>query len=91
VDADAAGVPQRFYRAAEFRSVPGVDSSLVPGEGGFQFTLRGEASRMYQIQASTNLISWAPLTNVLMTNAVLLFRDGDAAQFPQRFYRIVAP
>jgi hypothetical protein len=90
VDADAPNFPYRFYRAAQFNTVPGIGSPQFTSNQ-FHFTLMGESGRRYQLQASTNLASWITLTNVFMTNSSLPFLDGDAARFPWRFHRIVPP
>jgi len=43
--------------------------------------------RDYVISASTNLVDWVVLTNVLSNNATLQIRDPAARNFKQRFYR----
>jgi len=91
VDADAPNFPHRFYRAAQFDAVPTIGGAQLNGGSQFQFVLNGEAGRNYQLQASSNLVAWTTLTNVIMTNASVPFRDGEAPKFPQRFYRLVAP
>ncbi|NOS71275.1 MAG: hypothetical protein HOP33_15250 [Verrucomicrobia bacterium] len=45
---------------------------------------------LFEAQASTNLIHWQTLPDVLsVTNGSLLLRDVDANHWPQRFYRVV--
>jgi hypothetical protein len=91
VDADAPNFPHRFYRAAQFDVVPTIGGTQISSNSGFQFVLNGETGRNYQLQASSDLVSWTTLTNVIMTNISVPFRDGNASKFSQRFYRIVAP
>jgi hypothetical protein len=55
-----------------------------PGE--FALSLSGESGRQYVIQASENLIDWAP---VMTNTAPFTFTDSTANQFKQRFYRSV--
>jgi hypothetical protein len=43
------------------------------------------------IQVSTNLTSWATLTNFVGTNATITFRDPAATNSNHRFYRAVIP
>jgi len=90
LDAPAPNLPQRFYRAAQFTFVPEISAAQL-GSNQFQFTLAGESGRNYQLQASTNLVTWTPLTNIFMTNVSLPFGDGDMLKFPARFYRLVSP
>jgi hypothetical protein len=45
---------------------------------------------LFEAQVSTNLIHWLTLPDVLsVTNGSLLLLDAEAAQWPQRFYRVV--
>ena len=44
----------------------------------------------FEAQASTNLVDWESLPNVLsLTNGSFFLRDTNAAQWPKRFYRVV--
>ena len=43
----------------------------------------------YRIDASSNLLNWALLTNVPNPSGVLQFVDPAATNFPRRFYRAV--
>jgi hypothetical protein len=90
VDADAPNFSHRFYRAAQVKPIPEIGSPHLASNQ-FLFTLTGEVGRNYQLQASSNLVSWLTLTNVMMTNVTVPFIDAEAAKFPRRFYRIVAP
>ena len=52
----------------------------------FQFTITGVPGLNYAIEASTNLVDWIPLaTNI----SPCIFVDGDATNFPVRYYRSV--
>jgi hypothetical protein len=56
------------------------------GSAQLQFNVSGVPGLKYALQASTNLIDWAPL----MTNtAPFLFQETGTASFPQRYYRSV--
>ena len=55
-------------------------------QGQFQFTLAGQPGRIYQVQISTNLLSWMVLTNVLLVNGSTNLADS-AVLSSQRFYR----
>jgi Concanavalin A-like lectin/glucanases superfamily/Immunoglobulin domain len=55
-----------------------------------QFT--GVPGEVYVIEASTNLVDWEVIdVPVDMGNGAFEFEDQDSANFPARFYRVVAP
>jgi len=56
-------------------------------QGSVQFFLPSLADERYLIQASTNLLDWVNVTNVLAGSEFMDLVDSDAAQYPQRFYR----
>jgi hypothetical protein len=60
-------------------------------DGSFRFNVAGEAGRTYEISASTNLLDWLTLTNLLTPGGVFQFADPTARNFPQRFYRASPP
>ena len=43
----------------------------------------------FEVQASTNLSQWSPLTTVTNLTGTLEFTDPDAANYVRRFYRAV--
>ena len=55
------------------------------------FTLQLSSNLNGHIQVSTNLTSWATLTNFVGTNTTLNFRDPAATNSNDRFYRAVIP
>jgi len=55
----------------------------------FQFVLNATTGLTYVVQTSTNLIDWTPLTELVATNATILFQDPGAVSHLQRFYRAV--
>jgi len=50
-------------------------------------TLGGEPGIAYTVLVSSNLTSWAPLTNLLNVTGTVSFVDDGATNAPQRFYR----
>ena len=50
-------------------------------------TVNGALGDTWQIQALTNLVDWAPLTSVTITNVPMQFLDQGATSFNRRFYR----
>jgi hypothetical protein len=53
----------------------------------FGFDVSGAAGQTLVIQASTNLLDWAPLQTNLLDSALWYFSDTSAGNFPRRFYR----
>jgi hypothetical protein len=58
---------------------------------GLVFSLQLSTGLNGRIQVSTNLTSWATLTNFVGTNTTLTFQDPTATNFSRRFYRAVIP
>jgi len=63
-------------------------SPVVLSNGSFKFSVNGGALN-YGIDASTDMINWVRLTNVLNTVGTIKFTDSTAASSPQRFFRAV--
>jgi hypothetical protein len=55
------------------------------------FQLTGQPGYTYIIQASTNLVNWVNLTTLVNTNGTVTFTDPSTTNYPQRYYRAVAP
>jgi hypothetical protein len=57
------------------------------------FTLRiqGEPGRNYQLETSTNLVTWTTQQNILLTNSPFLWSDPDSSSNETRFYRLRFP
>lgn len=70
--------------------VAGQLASLVRLPGGqFQFTLAGDASGTYVVDASANLINWTAIqTNSVPAGGSLIVQDPAATGQPRRFYRV---
>jgi autotransporter-associated beta strand protein len=81
------------YTAAPF--VRPVFSSLAGvGTGWMQLGGTGGVGQAYVLLGTTNLTPavWIPLaTNMADINGLFQFRDGQATNFPTRFYRIATP
>ena len=69
-------------------------NTLLPG-GGFALSGTGIANQVWIFSAASNLIApvtWTPLTtNAADGNGFFQFLDGQATNYPQRFYRLLAP
>ncbi|MDB6022539.1 MAG: hypothetical protein JWQ04_2396, partial [Pedosphaera sp.] len=79
-------IPQVF--ATPIRPVNGTFTWLFRDSTGTVATL-DYASNYFQMQASTNLSIWQPISgNLGLTNGWLSFQDSNASLFPNRFYRL---
>jgi hypothetical protein len=87
---------QKFYRAVP-NAPNGPNAAVVPqslklsgfqlGNGVFSFVLNGPAGSNYVIQASTDLVHWAPFsTNTISPDGSVMIVDLNPAS-PQKFYR----
>jgi hypothetical protein len=57
--------------------------------GTFEFSVQGVLpGASYGVQSSTNLTSWATVTNFIPTTSQYDFVDGSAAEEPHRFFRV---
>jgi len=52
-----------------------------------QLSLSGVSNATYRIEASTNVVNWLFMTNILNATGTAQFKDLDAPNFVQRFYR----
>jgi uncharacterized repeat protein (TIGR03803 family) len=60
---------------------------LMGDDHAVELSLSASSSFAWAIEASTNLLDWVTLTNNLMINGTIQFKDESAADFPERFYR----
>jgi hypothetical protein len=67
---------------------PHLDSAMNNGQFRFRLTT-GTVGQTYIIEASTTLTNWIPIGTNTLPDCVLDFVDGDAVNFPHRFYRAV--
>jgi Kelch motif len=99
VDAAGNASPLSFVYVVVTNPVPVPPrlSSVAPSaSGGFQITASegGSGLQTVLIQAATNPAdpnSWVQIGSLLPTANPFTFTDSNAAQYPMRFYRIVAP
>ena len=95
VDAASQNYARRFYRVAPLASVArpslGVGSARPLGTNGLDLVLFSQPGLEYRIDASSDLLNWTALTNLVSTNAVMHFMDSAATNYDRRFYRAVMP
>ena len=88
IDPQAALYPYRFYRGVLAGVAPQLSSASAHLVGGqFQLSLAAAVGRRCEVSASTDLVHWTALTNVVMTEAAFLVTNPNAANFSHRFYR----
>jgi hypothetical protein len=61
------------------------DQSGMNVDGRFQMRLRGDPGS-FEVQASSNLVNWEPLTNVSSAGEITII-DENRNRLPRRFYR----
>ena len=67
---------------------PSIDgSSLVLSSGVMHFNVDGFPGQQVKVEASSDLLNWAPLQTHTFTGAVWEFADPNAGSFSRRFYR----
>jgi hypothetical protein len=65
-----------------------LDTTTWTTDSGFGFRLDGLAPGTYVIQASSNLVDWAPIaTNMVSSNNAAFFVDPASDTLSRRFYR----
>lgn len=57
--------------------------------GQFNLLVGGDAGPDYTVQASTNLVNWTSVTNAVSPALPFNWSDTNAANFKQRFYRVL--
>ncbi len=72
---------------------PDVTLSVPTGAGmdtnGFTFQLSVPSGATYVILASPDLQAWTPIATNVATNTTVVFTDGEAANYTNRFYQAV--
>jgi hypothetical protein len=79
---------QSFTVFVTVPAVPALQSS-VASNGQFSFLVTGDAGPDYAVQASTNLVNWTDVTNFASPVVPFTWADTNAANFKQRFYRVL--
>ncbi len=95
VDTNATQYAYRFYRIAQFGTSPTISLGFGLAQpwtaNGLSLMLQGPVGSNYIIQASTDLMSWQPITNFTTTTSPFYFTDPAAANYDHRFYRGMMP
>jgi hypothetical protein len=56
--------------------------------GNLRMTMSGTTGRIYQLQASTNLVNWTDIRSLTNANGVLVFTNAPISGSPKGFYRV---
>jgi Domain of unknown function (DUF5122) beta-propeller len=59
--------------------------------GPFSFKIIGSSSQVVALECSTNLVDWATLSTITLTNGSSYFSDPQWRNYPARFYRLRWP
>jgi hypothetical protein len=82
-------VPADCVFTLSYSNTPSFFLTPTMHNGNVSLSLSGAAGSTYQIQSSTNLTSWASLTNITDTNGTVQFIDANTNIFLRRYYRAV--
>ena len=66
---------------------PTLSALKIQTGGAASGVVKGLAGRA-TIEASTDLLYWVNLTNIILTNLTAPFTDPSATNYSQRFYRV---
>lgn len=58
-------------------------------DGTIQFDVSGEIGRQWEIQASTNLVTWTFFTSLTSSNGTMQITDPETNGHRQKYYRAV--
>ena len=70
-------------------SVLRLDSAGFLGGEQFQFTATGEVGQRFQLETSTNLVTWSALTTLTNITGAVQFTEPESTNFARRFYRVL--
>lgn len=77
------------YSAGTNSPLPVLSAMRLLSDGDRLITFRGEPGVFYVIEASTDLIEWKPLDELLNNDGVLQYIDASSENFDRRMYRAV--
>ena len=69
--------------------LPRIDSFARSQGVPFRFTATGVSNFTYAVQASSNVVDWSTLTNMVAASNRFEFVDSAPGTFEKRFYRVV--
>ncbi len=72
-----------------YRQIIAPVLTISRSEQGYHLTVSGCPGLSCRLEASTNLVDWTPLADLLLSNGTAEFDDADDPGEPIRFYRAV--
>lgn len=81
------GWPTAWWYRPQPQILSLVGRAGVP-RNGFQFTISWATNAGVMVDASTNLLDWAPILTNTIVNGTNVFGDADWTNYPKRFYRV---
>jgi hypothetical protein len=90
---DAAFVDNVFLPlvVATNSSTPALLSLSKQADGNFVINLTGQPNQTYQVQMSTNLVSWQTIATGIAYGGSMQVLDSTSANKPGRYYRAISP
>ena len=76
-------------RGVTTTQVNGAALSSTPSNGVFSLTLLGQDSKLYVIEASSDLTVWTPVSTNTVVKGTVIFTDAGATNYARRFYRAI--
>ena len=70
-------------------SAPALGGAVKVPHGPFRFSINLSIGVTYEVYASTDLESWAPIATGVSSDECVEFSDSEAFQHRARFYRVV--
>ncbi len=87
---DSAGIDLYDFITVESVAPPvlSIGPSPILNSNGFSLMLQAPVGSNYIIQASTDLINWRTVTNLVSATWLTYFTDSAATTLPSRFYQV---
>jgi hypothetical protein len=70
---------------------PSLHQPKRRADGNFEFQLHAQLGQTNTVEASTNLMTWTPLADIVVTNVPMDVVDLSASNFTSRYYRAFSP
>ena len=84
-----SGIVQELHDVAAKQSMTVTEPARLQALGAGILRIQSWKGMAFDVQASTDLDQWSPLTIVTNLTGTLEFTDPDALNHPRRFYRTV--
>jgi len=82
-----SGIVQELHDVATKQSLTVTEPARLQALGAGVLRIQSWKGMVFELQSSTNLVQWLPVTTVTNLTGTLEFTDPDAANHLRRFYR----